>query len=219
MITNRSRIPLRILALAAFLGLPLTSSACGNSGDRQGRMEAPGSAAAGAANAVASQAGPAAGTAATQTVSGLELARELEVYHANEPIPGVITAGQVTPEQFDALAKAGYKTFVSLRLPTERGAGWEEEHAPEVGVSFVRIPIGGPDDLTEEAARRLDRVLKEAEEEGGAVVYCGSSNRVGALMALRARWVEGKSPEEALELGKKAGMTRLEPEVRRLLGL
>ncbi len=37
-------------------------------------------------------------------------------------------------------------------------------------------------------------------------------------MALRAHWLEGASAEEALELGRAAGMTRLEPAVREMLG-
>lgn len=48
---------------------------------------------------------------------------------------------------------------------------------------------------------------------------CASGNRVGVLLAARAFWFDGASPDQALTLGKQAGLTRLEPVVRSLLGL
>jgi len=51
------------------------------------------------------------------------------------------------------------------------------------------------------------------------MLYCASSNRVGAMLALKAHWVDGESPEEALELGLAAGLTSLERSVRDLLDL
>jgi hypothetical protein len=52
---------------------------------------------------------------------------------------------------------------------------------------------------------------------GGAAVYCGSSNRVGALIALKAFYVDGIPADEALELGKQHGLTRMEAATRRVL--
>ena len=51
------------------------------------------------------------------------------------------------------------------------------------------------------------------------LLHCGSGNRVGALLALKAFWLDGGSAEEALEVGLAGGVTRLEPTVRELLGL
>ena len=42
---------------------------------------------------------------------------------------------------------------------------------------------------------------------------------VGGLFALKAHYVDGESPEKAIEIGKSAGMTRIEPQVRAVLGL
>lgn len=50
-------------------------------------------------------------------------------------------------------------------------------------------------------------------------VACSSGNRAGALLAVESFWLDGVSPEAALALGKSAGLTRLEPSVRLLLGL
>ena len=117
-----------------------------------------------------------------------------------------------------ALVEMGYTSFVSLRDPSERGAGWEEERLGAIeDVSFARIPVTGAEGLTRENVEALDRILDEAAAEN-TVLYCGSSNRVGGLLALRAAWLDGASPEEALELGRAAGLRSLEPAVAELLG-
>ncbi|NJD19727.1 MAG: hypothetical protein FIA95_10660 [Gemmatimonadetes bacterium] len=156
-------------------------------------------------------------TQAAAPAGALELAATLGIANAREPSPGLLTSAQISQAQMDALAQAGFTTFISLRPPTEEGAGWEEAYAAQRGLSFARIPIAGPDGLTRENAEALDRIL-QAAGEGRTALYCASSNRVGALMAMRAHWLKGATPEEALARGKAAGMTRREPDVARLLG-
>lgn len=157
--------------------------------------------------------------AVAPTASGdatLETATALGVMNAREPVPGLITAGQLTEGQMQALAAAGYTNFVSLRLPGENGAGWEEAFAAQQGVSFTRLPVSGAEGLTRANVEELDRILDAAEGEP-TVLYCGSSNRVGAMLALRAHWLDGVGREEALDLGLAGGMTRLEPAVEHIL--
>lgn len=158
---------------------------------------------------------PAAAAPAAAQGATLATATALGVLNAAEPAPGLLTAGQITQAQLDALAAAGYTTFVSLRLPDESGAGWEEAYAASKGIAFHRIPVGGGADLTRERVEALDRILDAAG--GPAVVYCASANRVGGLLALRAHWLDGASPEDALAFGRAAGMARIEADVARLL--
>ncbi len=148
--------------------------------------------------------------------SALEVAASLGVRNPHEPSPGLLTAGQITREQLDGLAQAGYGTFVSLRLPDEDGTGWEEAYAAERGVTFTRVPVTGAEGLTLENAEALDQVL-DAAGDAPVVLYCGSANRAGAMLALRARWLEGATVEGALAFGRAAGMLRLEPTVSQLL--
>lgn len=136
--------------------------------------------------------------------------------YVNTPLPGVVTAGQITPEQLEQLVQKGYKNFVCLREASEKNTGWEEDEADALGARFVRIPVKGAAGLDLANATRLDEALKGA---GGAetVVYCGSSNRVGALFACRAYWLQGASREDALTLGKAAGATRYVEHIETLL--
>ena len=96
---------------------------------------------------------------------------------------GVLTAGQLSEEQMVALAGLGYESFVSLREADEGGSGWEEDFAAEKGIHFVRLPIAGADGIDEAHARKLDELM--AAEARPMVLYCGSSNRVGALLVRR----------------------------------
>lgn len=142
----------------------------------------------------------------------------LGVPNASMPMEHLLAAGQPTEEQMAALIQMGYTNFVSLRDPSETGAGWEETRVMDMGdVSFTRIPVTGAEGLTRENVEALDRILDEAGAEK-TVVYCGTSNRVGGLLALRAYWLDGASPEEALALGRDAGLRGLEPAVAELLG-
>jgi protein tyrosine phosphatase (PTP) superfamily phosphohydrolase (DUF442 family) len=136
--------------------------------------------------------------------------------NAANPAPGLITAGQVSRDQFEALVDMGYQRFISLRVPSEDGAGWEEAHVAGSDVSFARIPVSGTTGLTRENVEALDRLLDESADDG-TVLYCASSNRVGALLALRAYWLDGAEADQALELGRRAGMTSLETSVGELM--
>ena len=132
--------------------------------------------------------------------------------------PMLITAAQPSASQMDALAAAGFEHFISLRDAGEDGAGWEEQHSAEAGVSFHRIPVRGASGLTRENVEALAELI-DATEGSPTVLYCASSNRVGALLALKAYWLDGATPEDAYALGESAGMRGLSEPVRDMLGL
>ena len=132
------------------------------------------------------------------------------------PVEGILVGGQPSPEQFENLAKLGYGTVINLRTAGEKG-NTDPALIESLGMRYVTIPIGGAETLTEQNARKLAQVLDETEEP--VVIHCASSNRVGGLLALKAFYVDGKSPDEALALGREAGMSRTEPLVRQALGL
>lgn len=129
--------------------------------------------------------------------------------NARTPEEGLLSGGQPSPEQLLALRDAGYLTIVNLR--TEGEAGSDRAEVEELGLSYVALPIDA-EGLTEENARAFAAILDQVERP--AVVHCGSGNRVGALFALKAFYVDGASAGEAVELGLAAGLTKLEPSVR-----
>ncbi len=131
------------------------------------------------------------------------------------PVDGILTGGQPTPEQLEALSAAGFRTVINLRQPSEPGVEGEAEKVAALGMRYVSIPVAGAEGLSEDNVRALAEALAAAP--GPTLLHCGSSNRVGALLALKAHWLDGASPEEALERGRAAGLTKLEPAVREIL--
>jgi uncharacterized protein (TIGR01244 family) len=143
----------------------------------------------------------------------------IAIPNARAPLAGVLAGGQPTAEQLRKAAAADYRTVIDIRLPGEDGAlDGEAALVESLGMRYVHIPVAGGDDLTLENVTRLDAEL-DRDGAGPILFHCASGNRVGALLALRAAWLEGVEPEEALALGKEAGLTRLEPRTRELLGL
>lgn len=139
--------------------------------------------------------------------------------NARIPMEGVLSGGQPTREQIEAAAAAGFKTVINLRTGGEEGFAWEAETVERLGMRYVTIPVAGAGGVSFENAARLDAALRESREAGPVLLHCGSGNRIGALLALRAASVEGKEPDEALRIGLDAGLTRLEGRVRELLGI
>ena len=157
----------------------------------------------------------AAARARTSTeAAGLDEIQQVGIQNTAMPLGNVITSEQPTPEQLSGLVDLELRNFVSLRASTEEGAGWEEGIAADVGIQFVRLPVDDANGLTRENVEALDGHLREAGGEG-TVIY--NSNRAGALLALRAYWLEGADPGEALDLGRRAGLSGLEPAVSELM--
>jgi protein tyrosine phosphatase (PTP) superfamily phosphohydrolase (DUF442 family) len=136
----------------------------------------------------------------------------LDIPNAATPLPGMLTGGPPSEEALAAAADAGYKTIVDLRGPGEDAGFDEAARAEEFGLRYVSIPIASAADLTRENARLLGEVLDDADGHP-LVLHCASSNRAGALLALRAFYFEGAPPADALELGRRAGMRSLEKAV------
>jgi len=154
-------------------------------------------------------------TAAAPTLADLQA---IGIPNTAMPLSNVVTARQPTEEQLTALVDHGFIHFISLSPSTAEGAGWEEGIAADAGIHFSRIPVEGADGLTRENVFELDRVLNEVEDQDRAtVVYAVNADEVGAMLALRAHWLEGADPEVAIELGQRAGLSGLERSVRELL--
>lgn len=133
------------------------------------------------------------------------------------PRPGLLTGGQPASADWSRLAAGGVSTVINLRPRAELGERDEAAEVRAAGLRYEALPIAGAGDITLDNARALSDLLGSAD--GGVLVHCASGNRVGALLALAAWQADGLSPREALELGRRAGLTGLEPRVRELLGL
>ena len=123
--------------------------------------------------------------------------------------------GQPSADDLRALAAKDIRRVVNLRSHSE--LNWDEAAcAAACGLEYVNIPVVTVADLDRAHASALRAAL---DGDVHVLVHCGSANRVGALLALVAAWDWGHAPESALELGRSAGLTALEPAVRARLDL
>lgn len=135
---------------------------------------------------------------------------------AVKPVDGITSAGQPDEAAFRVFADAGYVAVIDMRGPDEdRELNDEPAFVEALGMDYIAFPIVGKDAINFEVAKELDGLLEAFD--GPVLVHCASGNRVGALLALRHS-LGGASIDETLAYGKNAGMTRLEPVVRKLLG-
>lgn len=130
----------------------------------------------------------------------------------------ILVGGQPTEAHIRKAAEAGYRTVINLRMPSEPGIAGMEALANELGITYLVIPTAGASGMTRENAAALHAAIEKATD-GHILVHCASGNRVGGLFALRSFHNLGRSPEQSLADGKKAGLTGLESTVAELLGL
>ncbi len=143
-----------------------------------------------------------------------DLMLDVDALESGSVRDGVHSSGQPDAETIETLAAAGFEAVIDLRGMDE-SRGFDEAASVEAsGMDYVSLPISGASDVNSESAAALDDILKRYD--GPVLVHCGSGNRVGALLALRAH-ADGASDEEALEIGRSAGLTRLESTVRKQL--
>ena len=125
------------------------------------------------------------------------------------------TAGQPSPEQLDAAKAAGLQSIVNL-CPTGE-CGWDEQAKVEaLGLPYVQIPVAAASDLSPDNAAILAQAISELPKP--VLVHCASSNRVGALFALKAHLIDEAAPADALDYGRKAGLKGLEGVICSMIG-
>lgn len=126
------------------------------------------------------------------------------------------SSGKLQSSDLGAIARAGIRHVIDLRLDSETPDFDEAAAVHDAGMQYHALPIGGAQDLTLENVARFDRLIAEVGDQA-TLVHCSSSNRVGAMQAMRAAWIQGKPVEAALAEGRSWGLKGLEAEVRKRL--
>lgn len=129
---------------------------------------------------------------------------------------GRYSAGQPTAEQLQTLSAHGIGVVIDLRADAETPGLDEAALVRSLGLDYHNLPVGGAAGLTRDNVQALDRLIADAGDRP-LLLHCASSNRVGAMMALREAWLRGATSEHALEVGRTWGMKGLESDVNALL--
>lgn len=147
-----------------------------------------------------------------QEAASLQESLEQILDNAKFPDANTVVTGKLSPEKIAKIAEAGIEHIINLQPDSE--LSFDEKSAVEAaGIHYTHLPISGADDLKQVNLLEFDKALR-AHHGKKTLLHCGSGNRVGACMALRAGWLRGRKMDTAMERGKQHGLTSLEEEVR-----
>ena len=135
------------------------------------------------------------------------------VADAVSPAPGIVSAGRLAADDVARVREAGIHHIIDLTPDAETPDFDEAAAARTAGLVYSNLPLRGAVDLTRENVLAFDALVRDAKRP--VLVHCASGNRVGAMAALRAAWVDGKEADEAIAIGRTWGLKGLEEEVRR----
>ncbi len=128
----------------------------------------------------------------------------------------LMVGGQPTEEQFRALQLEGFDVVVNMRPNAELQDFPEQAIVESTGMVYEHLPILGPQDISFENSKRLAEILDQYTGKN-IVVHCASGNRVGALFALKAFYIDQHDLETSLQIGDQHGLTKLRPLVESIL--
>ena len=152
-------------------------------------------------------------TDVTVSDNGINLATIFEPYF--RPDENTIVCGALDEDKVTALAAAGVELVLNLQPDDE--LSFDERAAVErAGMHYEQLPISGTQDLKQLKILAFDNILRQYHGKKTAM-HCGSGNRVGAAMALRAGWLRGRKMDTAMERGRSHGLTKLAEEVHNRL--
>ena len=132
--------------------------------------------------------------------------------------PNQLASGYLKSADIDLLKRAGIRHVIDLSDDAETPDFDEASALRAIDIGYANLPIDDVDGLSAANVHAFDALIAATNGEP-TLIHCASSNRVGALIALRAGILQGATTDEAMEIGKAWGLKRLEPAVRERLVL
>ena len=102
--------------------------------------------------------------------------------------------GATDPSAMSLLKEKGFKTVVSLRLPTEEGVDIEagRQAAQAAGLGYVHLPLDPPNSTQADIERLMEALGDPANQ--AVYMHCGSATRAAAV------WMIGRVTEDGWEM-------------------
>ena len=129
---------------------------------------------------------------------------------------GVWSAGQPAAGDWAGLAATGVRAVVNLRAAAEQPGVDEGAAVRSHGLDYHEFPVSSPADFAPARVAAFAELLARLRPDG-VLVHCGSGNRVGAMFALSHAREPGVTVDAALDYGRRAGLSGLEPQTAALL--
>ena len=126
------------------------------------------------------------------------------VANACEAAPNVITGGQPTAAQLEALKAAGGGVVLDIRDPMEPRPFDEAGTVKKLGMEYVNVPIS-PGSTGDEKMEKILATLRNNRDRT-VFFHCGSGNRVGGAMIAHLMLDHGIAEEEAVTRAMQIGL-------------
>jgi protein tyrosine phosphatase (PTP) superfamily phosphohydrolase (DUF442 family) len=130
------------------------------------------------------------------------------VANACQVLPNVISGGQPSADQLQALKEAGGQIVLDLRDPMEPRPVDEAALVRDLGMEYINVPVraGSLDDAT------LERILTVLRQAGERTVFfhCGSGSRVGGALIPYLILDQGMDEQDAVEQAMRVGLRNAE---------
>ena len=126
-------------------------------------------------------------------------------------------SGQPDRKTLEEAVEHGVKVVINLRDPSEDD--WNEKEAAEgLGLVYYNVPMAKKGPKGPFSAEAIDRVDALVKKHGGeeTLIHCSSGNRAAGWLAVHLAEEQGTTVDDALEVGRKAGITKgaVEKKVR-----
>ncbi|MBD2433440.1 MULTISPECIES: beta-lactamase hydrolase domain-containing protein [Fischerella] len=124
-------------------------------------------------------------------------------------------AGQVSPEDLQQAAQAGFKSVLNLRSPAETGfVNDEQEQANAVGLEYANIPLS-PTQANQES---LNQAIQEIENLPKPIlVHCAAGARASAIALIAAANQQGLTPEQVKQKAQELSLKLEQPHLQQFL--
>ena len=130
------------------------------------------------------------------------------VPNACQLLPNLVTGGQPSTADLEALGAAGGALVLDIRDPMEPRPLDEPAVVRKLGMEYVNVPVGAGT-LNDATLERILRVLRGA---GGRAVFvhCASGNRVGGALIPYLILDQGLEEEDAVGQAMRVGLRSAE---------
>jgi rhodanese-related sulfurtransferase len=126
------------------------------------------------------------------------------VANACQALPNVVTGGQPTEAQLEALKAAGGAVVLDIRDPMEPRPIDEPGTVARLGMEYVNVPIS-PGATGDEKMEQILQTLR-SNRDRQVFFHCGSGNRVGGAMIAHLMLDHGVPEDEAVTRAMEMGL-------------
>lgn len=130
------------------------------------------------------------------------------VPNACQLLPNLVTGGQPSAADLEALRAAGGGLVLDIRDPMEPRPVDEPTLVRRLGMEYVNVPVASGN-LTDATLERILAVLREAGDRA-VFVHCASGNRVGGALIPYLMLDHGLEEDDAVGQAMRVGLRSAE---------